>query len=218
MKKINYAIIRYKDIELYSKDAPKIRGFLSQKYSNLDILHNHDNQKYIYRYPLVQYKIIKKQPIIVAINEGIPSLLRIILETDYFDISGKIYKTYQYEIKTGEFDFGVSDILKTYKFVTPWMALNQKNYNKYLHSDLIEKDELLKSILIGNMISCSKGMNYKVKDLIRVKTNLKECIVKFKNKSMIAFKGDIVTNFRIPDYMGLGKSVSRGFGTLVGGE
>jgi len=32
---------------------------------------------------------------------------------------------------------------------------------------------------------------------------------------MIGFKGNFMVNFEIPDYWGIGKSVSRGFGTLV---
>ncbi|MEW6621092.1 MAG: CRISPR-associated endonuclease Cas6, partial [bacterium] len=32
---------------------------------------------------------------------------------------------------------------------------------------------------------------------------------------MLGFLGDFLVNFEIPDYWGIGKSVSRGFGTMV---
>jgi len=32
---------------------------------------------------------------------------------------------------------------------------------------------------------------------------------------MIGFLGKFQVNFNIPDYLGLGKSVSRGFGTII---
>ncbi|MGD0951668.1 MAG: CRISPR-associated endonuclease Cas6 [Methanotrichaceae archaeon] len=35
-----------------------------------------------------------------------------------------------------------------------------------------------------------------------------------KGTSVIGFRGDFMANFMIPDFMGLGKSVSRGFGTI----
>jgi hypothetical protein len=35
-----------------------------------------------------------------------------------------------------------------------------------------------------------------------------------KGTSFIGFLGEFMVNFAIPDYMGLGKSVSRGFGTV----
>jgi len=37
----------------------------------------------------------------------------------------------------------------------------------------------------------------------------------FKNQEMLTFQGKFVTNAVLPDYVGLGKSVSRGFGTIV---
>jgi len=39
--------------------------------------------------------------------------------------------------------------------------------------------------------------------------------VRLKKVEMAAFTGSFVTNFTIPDYFGLGKSISRGFGTIV---
>jgi hypothetical protein len=32
---------------------------------------------------------------------------------------------------------------------------------------------------------------------------------------MICFQGEFTTNFLIPDYLGIGKQVARGFGTVV---
>ena len=47
-----------KELRKYSE---KLRGYIGNKYKEYDILHNHDDNKFIYRYPLVQYKIINKK-------------------------------------------------------------------------------------------------------------------------------------------------------------
>jgi len=44
--------------------------------------------------------------------------------------------------------------------------------------------------------------------------NVYEKETKFKDKSMIAFQADFVSNAVLPSFVGIGKSVARGFGTL----
>ena len=52
----------FSDIEVARRDIPKIRGFIASNYPEYDELHNHKGDKYIYRYPLIQYKDIDGKP------------------------------------------------------------------------------------------------------------------------------------------------------------
>jgi hypothetical protein len=36
----------------------------------------------------------------------------------------------------------------------------------------------------------------------------------FKNIPMVCFTGEFTMNFLLPDYLGIGKQVARGFGTV----
>ena len=54
--------------------------------------------------------------------------------------------------------------------------------------------------------------------IINTELQVKEKNVNLKRKSMIGFTGIFKTNFMIPDDLGIGKSVSRGFGTLLKSE
>ncbi|MCP4346275.1 MAG: CRISPR-associated endonuclease Cas6 [Desulfobacterales bacterium] len=97
------------------------------------------------------------------------------------------------------------------------MGLNQKNYVKYCKAkDEDERDHMLKKALIGNTLSMSKYLDcWLAKDQkIKAEVQVKEREVNLKGKSLIGFKGIFKCNFVIPDYLGLGKSVSRGFGTV----
>ncbi|MFQ6084425.1 MAG: CRISPR-associated endonuclease Cas6, partial [Candidatus Aminicenantia bacterium] len=63
--------------------------------------------------------------------------------------------------------------------------------------------------------SMSKSLGYTVPEPIKANiTNLREVKIYLKGIPMIGFLGTFSVNFNIPDYWGLGKSVSRGFGTI----
>lgn len=218
MMNINYATLKYTDVEMERRNAPKVRGYFANKYSEIVEFHNHVGKENIYKYPMVQYKIINKNPLLLGINEGVDILKSIAFEEDSITIEGEKLSIEQVELKIMEQKFGINDKLIKYKFITPWMALNQKNIKRYYNADVIEKDELLGRVLAGNILSCAKRLNYEVKEQIRVKLNLVEKSAKFKNNSMVVFEGEFYTNFEIPNYFGLGKSVARGFGAVVRGR
>lgn len=94
------------------------------------------------------------------------------------------------------------------------MSSNQKNHKKYITSDELEKRHLLERILIGNCLSFFKSINHYVEEQIQLKGTFKEKSTKFKGNKMLAFEGIFTANLMLPDYIGLGKSVARGFGTI----
>ena len=65
-------------------------------------------------------------------------------------------------------------------------------------------------------MSLSKSLGYVVTEQIKIESlNLKETDCFLKGTPMLGFLGTFSVNFEIPDYWGIGKSVSRGFGTVV---
>jgi hypothetical protein len=73
---------------------------------------------------------------------------------------------------------------------------------------------MLEKILIGNILSFFKYSNYNVEKNIKVNIHFHEKETFFKSIIILAFSGSFITNALIPDLVGLGKSVSRGFGTI----
>ncbi len=69
-------------------------------------------------------------------------------------------------------------------------------------------------VLIGNILSLSKAFGYIVEEEIVVGLDIKEVQINFKNRKMKAFKGKFCVNFEIPNLLGLGKSPSKGYGTI----
>jgi len=213
--KIDYTILQFDNISLKTRHGAKLRGFFANNYKAEEVMHNHKGDKLVFKYPKVQYKIIDNIPIVCGIQNGANILSKIGFEIDQINIEGKEIQVLQKHILKKTVEFGVTNDYIKYKFVTPWVALNQKNVTQYKLAKEIEREELLKKILVGNILSMAKGLNYTVDKKICVWLNVDNINVNFKNIKMSAFVGFFKVNFEIPDYFGLGKSVSRGFGTIV---
>ena len=213
--KIDYTLVRFENIFLKARQATKLRGYFANKFSHEKIISNHNGDKFVYNYPKVQYKIINGQPIICGICEGSSLISQIGFNTDEIDIDGEKINVSQTKIINKLLEFGICDNYVEYRFITPWMALNQKNIGIYIKATDYEKEAMLKRILVGNILSMSKGLGYNVDSTLHTWLDVEECRVKFKNVDMKAFKGRFKVNFLIPEYLGLGKAVSRGLGTVV---
>lgn len=218
---IHQTIIRFPEIQLATRDSHKLRGYfgnLFKEYSPL--LHNHlESGEAAYRYPLVQYKVLDGIPTLVGLQEGADLLIGLFLKIKELQIADTTYPVFQKNIESKMINIGLSDDLHAYRFQTLWMALNQQNYATYLAENDEQKAKHLKAILTGNILSFYKGMDYRAEGNIMANlkiTNQRE--TQFKNNSMLAFEGEFVTNTILPDAVGLGKSVARGFGTIANSD
>jgi hypothetical protein len=193
----------------------KVRGFLGNTYKDYPILHNHyANDKFLYSYPYVQYKIINGDIVIVGIDEGADLLKKIAPELTTLSLD-KEYKITEKLIHEKEFDIKPSSEEKHYRFITPWLGLNQNNYQRYINSkDWKEKKDILNRVLVGNLLSMSKGLGIIVNKRLYAKTRFDEKIVEYKGVKMNAFTGEFKVHYSLPDYIGLGKGVSQGFGCV----
>ena len=214
---IHQIIIRFPEIQLATRDSHKLRGYFGTLFKEQSpLLHNHlESGEQLYRYPMVQYKVLQRVPTLVGLNEGAELLIHLFLKIKSIDIDGHAYPVLQKNIESKQLTIGLSEDLHQYRFETLWMALNQRNYTEYLKEDEPQQNQHLKRVLIGNVLSFYKAMNYRAEDKIMANVNItaqKE--TQFKNNTMLAFEASFVTNALLPSFIGLGKSVSRGFGTI----
>ena len=196
------------------ESAEKLRGFVGNKFSQYPTLHHHAKERYVYSYPIVQYKILEGTPMILGIEEGAETLKEIYGEIDHLVLGRNKYSVIEKQTFEKEQEFGLTEEMRQYRFLTPWLALNEKNYKKYKKLDGRNRIMLLHKVLIGNLLSVSKSLEYVVLDEIKVKTKVKPIKTISKAIPLIGFTGEFQVNFNIPDLFGIGKSVSRGFGTV----
>jgi len=196
-------------------DSPAtLRGFITGKFPGNPLLHNHLDKGFIYTYPKVQYKIIKKMPVILGIDDASESIEEITL-IEYLNLKGNQYIVQDWRLLKGVISFGILNKIVSYKFITPWLALDDESFNRYKKRNREEKEKQLESILIGNILSMAKGLEYVITNKITTSVNVHEVPTSLKGTPMLGFLGTFSVNFEIPDYWGIGKSVSRGFGTVI---
>ncbi len=213
-----HTIIRFPEIALQTRDAHKLRGFFGNYFKeHSPLLHNHyDDGTLRYKYPLVQYKVIDNMPLLVGFNEGARLLTELFLEMKELKIEGRIYPVNTKNISQQMFEAGLADSLLSYRFATNWFALNQDNFKEYasLHEPSA-KQQKLNTLLINNILSLFKGIDVWLEGKVMAKGEFRERTVQFKDQHMLAFSGEFVCNAKIPDYAGIGKAVSRGFGAII---
>ena len=196
--------------------SAELRGFFATKFNEYSLLHQHNADKFIYSYPLVQYRMINGVPMVVGINEGAEVLKDVYDKYDEIKLGLEVYEIVEKGINVKNEEFGISDKLHTYEFVTPWLALNQENYMKYYGlPGKEERQEFLRKTLIGNLLSMSKSLYYQVPDKIKCDVDVRARKSRMKDLNIMTFIGNFCANFIIPDNFGVGKSVSRGFGGVI---
>jgi len=213
---ITQSIIQFPDIELQTRDAHKLRGYFGNLFiEHSPLLHNHyQDGSARYAYPLVQYKVIDKMPLLVGFQEGAELLVSLFLKIREIKISGQNYPVLAKNIQQKQYELTVNQQLYNYRFKTLWMALNQENHHKYMLLGENEKISFLNRQLQNNILSFYKGLSFRTSERIMAITRVNEKQTLFKDQPMLAFDGEFTTNAFIPEMAGIGKAVSRGFGTV----
>lgn len=184
-----------------------------------DILfHNHKGEGFNYVYPLIQYKRIHKKAAIVCLNDGADIIGLLLSKAPLTLTLGEriveftIEKIVPQRITTQIWD----DVFKYH--LRRWIPLNSENYKSYRNLETeVERIELLERLLTANLMSYLKGMGIWIEKKLTCKI-LKlspPFLVKNKEISLMSFDVDFKTTLSLPNYIGVGKNSSLGFGTIT---
>ncbi|ADQ14917.1 CRISPR-associated endonuclease Cas6 [Halanaerobium hydrogeniformans] len=216
--KLNYEL----EDKLPVRYGHKLRGFFANEFDDI-LFHQHKKDGSLrYQYPLIQYKIIDNKPLIIGLGDGAEKIINNFLEVEKLRLDNKIYHSPASRLKVDNEELFVNTDydMPSYKytFLTPWLGLSQKNYKKYIQNYIDAKTDkkmkFLKRLIIGNILSFAKGINWWIEEKIILEAKLEDISVQFKNEEMVGFKGHFYSNIYLPELIGLGKSTSRGFGTI----
>ncbi len=204
-------------IEFFPKgkiSAEQVRGFFGYVMLDDSGFHHHSD-RLIYEYPKVQYKVLDNKIYVIGLEDYAEKIYAAVTKTRKLIIANKEFLIRNINFETTNFEIRESDA--KYKFITPWIALNNKNYFLFrnLHTTE-ERKQMLNKILAGNILSFLKGLNIFIDFRLIPQVDYFKVIKVVVNKN--AFVG-VYTKFGInilmPDYIGIGKSVSKGYGTIV---
>jgi len=109
--------------------------------------------------------------------------------------------------------FGIADEEHEYEFLTPWLALNQQNEKKfYLLQGKPARDAFMQRLLAAQLNTFAKSLEYAPERPIACTAHVRFVRERIDRQTVMIFKGRFRTNLFIPQYLGIGQSVSQGFG------
>jgi len=193
----------------------EIRGLISELCKD-DVFHNHRLQGgFIYRYPLVQYKILKGQVCVLGIGRAAPLVADMKLPKTWI-LGGEEYRVTGTKIFRGDFTFDTGKDLAVYQFISPWTPLSPEKYKEFRKlKSRREERMLLESLLIGNILIAAKAFNVRIKERVCVKLGRPTFRnADYKNTTLCGMYGSFATNVKIPSLLGLGRRVAWGFGSI----
>ncbi|TAD87438.1 MAG: hypothetical protein EAY75_06170, partial [Bacteroidetes bacterium] len=218
MKPIRTLLVTFAN-DIGSAPIAAFRGAVIEKVGRENpLFHNHlGDDQYIYKYPLIQYKKIGHQPGIFCMDEGVDDIHKLFGHRNWtIDLLGQ-----PLTLKVDRLDMKTTNLnvwQKTFDYTLwNWQALNEANWNRYRTLEsMVEKIGMLEKILTGNILSFAKGIGWQIDQPVKVviRDVKLERNSRMKDITVRTFAVDFRCNVFLPDFMGLGKGVSKGFGTV----
>ena len=184
-----------------------------------DLWHQHkqaDTEKLHYRYPLIQYQLKQGKASITAIGEGVAALkLWLQHNNQAINWAGKKVQLSLLGYPTEQqVTVSITDKQTTYRLYK-WIALNQQQYKQYVQAaDFIVKTKILQQCLQNHLVALSFTLlpqNTQIIESTLIDLTGQKIVNVYGNK-LLAFDVVFSTNLKLPNFIGIGKAVSIGFG------
>ena len=216
---IQVLIIQFQN-EIKQSEIPLFRGAVinSVKEKNNVLYHNHIDDSFNYTYPKIQYKRIRGKAAIVCIEDGTEAIGEFFsVNSHQFQLGERIINIEVDSIHPINYRVQAWQTLFHYR-INRWLPLNSINYKLYMELEgLLEKIKFLEKILTANLLSFAKGIELHIDSEIQCQlTQLSEpYLVVHKGIKLMSFNIEFKTNLSIPNYIGIGKSASLGYGIIT---
>ena len=200
------------------KTPYQVKGVFMRQYPDESIIPMLDGSyRDRFLYPRVQVKILNEQIYIIGIHEGVDPVLSLVKKFEMFDFGNITFEVQGCDIEENQEQFIPSSRLVRYRFITPWVALNHMTGGRYRFLTNQEKPSFLNRLLGQNIIFLANEVGIKLDDSIFTKVKVSSLFPRPVDENKWgAFMGEFKTNFVLPNYIGVGNGITRGFGTIYG--
>jgi hypothetical protein len=168
-------------------------------------------------YPRVQVKILNEQIYVVGIGEGVDAIRSMAEKLDILDFGNITFQVHDVDVEEHTDRFHPVPKLIRYRFVTPWVALNQTTGSRYRFLNNVDRVNFLNRLLGQNIVFMAREMGMELEENIFTKVTLTSLFPKpVDENNWGAFEGEFRANFVLPNYIGIGNGITRGYGTIFG--
>jgi Cas6b C-terminal domain/Cas6b N-terminal domain len=224
MKQLRILAVSF-DAKLQPWEIVQFRGAMARKVGlEHDWFHNHNNKTggFHQRYPLIQYKVQPHagafRPLLLCLDQGIEEAHHFFAQPDWsLDIGGDVRAMRIAQLDVRQQNLCVrNDQISAYRLHN-WQALNPEHYREYRALEgIAERFAFLENILAGHILAFARGVNCNLEQRFEPKiTNLmEEKWMEYKDVKVLSFGVEFKTGVSLPEWIGLGKGSSIGWGVL----
>ena len=170
-------------------------------------------------YPRIQVKILNEQIYLVGIKEGVEPIELIMENMELLNFGNITFKIEDIESEKIELDLGCTDKAIHYNFLSPWIALNRVNLKRYKgcsEKNPKKQTDFLRRLLSQNIAFIGKEFGLSLESRIFVDLSLESLEPKLLDDGKAgSFNGSFNSNFVLPNYIGVGNGITKGFGVLL---
>ncbi|MEE8478522.1 MAG: CRISPR-associated endonuclease Cas6 [Candidatus Neomarinimicrobiota bacterium] len=200
------------------KTAYQVKGVFMKQYPNSPVIPMLDGRyRDKFLYPRVQVKILNEQIYLVGIKDGADPVLEMIKDFELLNFGNITFNISDVDIEESIDPFKHVDQLLRYRFVSPWVALSKNTQNRYKFLKNKDRTAFLNRLLGQNIVFIAREMGVDLNDKVYTKLKLNSLFPKpvYEN-NWGSFSGEFQTNFVLPNYIGLGNGITRGYGAIHG--
>jgi hypothetical protein len=200
------------------KTAYQVKGVFMKQYPNSPVIPMLDGRyRDKFLYPRVQVKILNEQIYLVGIKDGADPVLEMIKDFELLNFGNITFNISDVEIEESIDPFKHVDQLLRYRFVSPWVALSKNTQNRYKFLKNKDRTAFLNRLLGQNIVFLAREMGVDLNDKVYTKLKLNSLFPKpIYENNWGSFSGEFQTNFVLPNYIGLGNGITRGYGAIHG--
>lgn len=215
---VDLTVLTFPALKMRASDAGKLRGYFAQAFGESVLFHNHTaDQGFRYGYSLIQYKVLRGVPTVLGVSKGARLVMDAFMDVNELVIANQTVSVDSKELEVARSEAGIVSALHEFRFATPLFAFNQDNYALFKRLPDSDLKGFLTKIITSHLITALRGIGCEVNPAspILVSHRLRPCLVTVKNQRMQMYTGTFTANVVLPPKIGIGKSTSKGFGTIV---
>ena len=149
-------------------------------------------------------------------SSKVESIYDKIKDLNFGDIT---FEALEKSVEESEESFLFTSTLHKYNFISNWVALNQNTSKQYSAKNGEDRLQYLNNLVAKNIVFISREIGFDLPENIYYKINVSSLKpIKLDQNGWGAFEGEFFTNLILPNYIGIGNGITRGYGTITAEE
>lgn len=193
-----------------------LRGAIAGLFPECSLMHQHEGDRLVYRYPRVQYRWDEEGPMLVGLHEGARFLSSVDWTGLELRLGDRTATVTEAQCSFRRHEVRMSETLRRYAFIAPWIPLSQENHARYQTLPLEGRMTELDRLAVAGLLLALRAIGFEVPGRLYAafeSQRVVEC--PYKDVQMTGFLGHLLCNVELPEGLAMGRAISHGYGWVV---